>query len=239
MPIQPRARTRATGGRSNRIYPRPEWSSPRARPRTATDCCPYLSLPASRSAITRVTWSCSQGDRRVSPSRRDGSRLHRSHATRAYPICASTRASRRDTPFMRSETRRRQAMAIIPTVRCSRLKTSVDFYTRILDFAQAGSDDDLTDPSFVVLRRAEDILFLSSHGGDGAFGQAIDVLAVNVKEVVHLRQPLGNASTASVDRGSYVDADGCRSSDRGGAPRCGEPSSDTACDTPTRGARSE
>ena len=71
-------------------------------------------------------------------------------------------------------------MAIIPTVRCRRLKTSVDFYTRILDFAQASSGEDLTDPSFVVLRRAEDILFLSSHGGDGAFGQAIAVLVEDV-----------------------------------------------------------
>jgi len=34
-------------------------------------------------------------------------------------------------------------------------------------------------------------------------------LAVNVKEVVHLAQPLGNGSTARADRGSRVDAVGC------------------------------
>ena len=59
-------------------------------------------------------------------------------------------------------------------------------------------------------------------------------LAVNVKEVVHLRQPLGNASTASVDRGSRVDAGGCRSGDTGRAPRCAAPS----CDRATRYAHS-
>jgi hypothetical protein len=47
-------------------------------------------------------------------------------------------------------------------------------------------------------------------------------LAVNVKEVVHLKQPVGNASTVSADRGSRVDADGCRSgvrAERGRASR--------------------
>jgi catechol 2,3-dioxygenase-like lactoylglutathione lyase family enzyme len=71
-------------------------------------------------------------------------------------------------------------MAIIPTVRCSRIKASVDFYTKVLDFTQAGGDDDLTDPSFVVLTRDGDRLFLSSHGGDGAFGQAVAVMTEGV-----------------------------------------------------------
>ena len=65
------------------------------------------------------------------------------------------------------------------------------------------------------------------------------VLAVNVKEVVHLKQPLGNASTASVDRGSRADAGGCRNGDRGRAWRCAAPSCDTGADTPTRGAAFE
>jgi hypothetical protein len=40
-----------------------------------------------------------------------------------------------------------------------------------------------------------------------------DELGVNVKEVVHLRQPLGNASRASVGRGSHGDGGGCRTAD--------------------------
>ncbi len=71
-------------------------------------------------------------------------------------------------------------MAIIPTVRCSRIKASVDFYTKVLDFTRAGGHDELTDPSFVVLTRDGDRLFLSSHGGDGAFGQAVAVITEGV-----------------------------------------------------------
>ena len=63
-------------------------------------------------------------------------------------------------------------------------------------------------------------------------------LAVNVKEVVHLRQPLGNASTASAGRGSHVDAGGCKSADRGRAPPSAAPSCDRARDRPTRAAGS-
>jgi catechol 2,3-dioxygenase-like lactoylglutathione lyase family enzyme len=70
-------------------------------------------------------------------------------------------------------------MAIIPTVRCSRLKTSVAFYTNVLDFdcVEHGGDDD---PSFSVLMRGGALLILSSHGGDGAFGQAVVVLTDDV-----------------------------------------------------------
>ncbi|MGH9256153.1 MAG: glyoxalase superfamily protein [Vicinamibacterales bacterium] len=71
-------------------------------------------------------------------------------------------------------------MAIIPTVRCSRLKASVDFYTKVLDFTRADGDEDPTDPSFVVLRRAGDSLFLSSHTGDGVFGQAVVVMTEDI-----------------------------------------------------------
>lgn len=71
-------------------------------------------------------------------------------------------------------------MAIIPTVRCSNMKASLAFYTRILDFAHVGGDDELTDPCFSELSRAGDKLFLSSHGGDGEFGQVIVVPTDNV-----------------------------------------------------------
>ena len=40
----------------------------------------------------------------------------------------------------------RRRMAIIPTVRCSRIKAWVDFYTKVLDFTRAGGHDRLTNP---------------------------------------------------------------------------------------------
>ena len=57
-------------------------------------------------------------------------------------------------------------------------------------------------------------------------------LDVNVKEVVHLTQPLGNASTASDGRGSCVDAGGYRSGDKAPERPCAGPSCDTVRGTP-------
>ena len=72
-------------------------------------------------------------------------------------------------------------MAIIPTVRCSSLRASLTFYTKLLDFTR---DDGAVvapdDPGFCVLSRNGDPLFLSSHAGDGAFGQAIVVTTHDV-----------------------------------------------------------
>ena len=70
-------------------------------------------------------------------------------------------------------------MAVVPVIRCSRIRRSVDFYTRILDFTRA-DDDDPTDPAHVMLRRAGDLVFLSSHTGDGEFGQHVVVMCVDV-----------------------------------------------------------
>src|SRR3954469_12212921 len=74
---------------------------------------------------------------------------------------------------------RGREMAIIPTVRCRRMETSIAFYTNVLDFQciEHGGDGD---PSFSVLIRGASLLLLSSHGGDGTFGQAIVVLTDNV-----------------------------------------------------------
>src|SRR6476660_8209216 len=70
-------------------------------------------------------------------------------------------------------------MAIIPTVRCRHMKTSLAFYTNVLDFdcVEHGGD---ADPSVSVLMRGGSVLILSSHRGDGAFGQAIVVATDNV-----------------------------------------------------------
>jgi catechol 2,3-dioxygenase-like lactoylglutathione lyase family enzyme len=71
-------------------------------------------------------------------------------------------------------------MPIIPTVRCSRISTSISFYTKTLDFTYVGGDEHQGDPSFHVLARDGDLLFLSSHRGDGVYGQAIAVLTDDV-----------------------------------------------------------
>lgn len=71
-------------------------------------------------------------------------------------------------------------MAIVPTVRCSNMRASVAFYTGVLDFVCVGADDSQDDPSFCVLSRNGDQLILSSHRGDGEFGQAILVATDDV-----------------------------------------------------------
>ncbi len=71
-------------------------------------------------------------------------------------------------------------MAIIPTVRCRNMRASLAFYTGVLDFERVDGDDDPGDPSFSVLARDGERLFLSSHRGDGAFGQAIVVTTDDV-----------------------------------------------------------
>ena len=70
-------------------------------------------------------------------------------------------------------------MAIIPTLRCRNMKSSIKFYTGIIDFRRADQGD-LADPAHVVLRRAGDTLFLSSHSGDGVFGTHVVVVVEDV-----------------------------------------------------------
>jgi catechol 2,3-dioxygenase-like lactoylglutathione lyase family enzyme len=74
-------------------------------------------------------------------------------------------------------------MAIIPTVRCRNMKTSLAFYTGVLDFERVDGDEELADPSFSVLSRNGDQLFLSSHRGDGEFGQVVAVMTDDVDSV--------------------------------------------------------
>ncbi len=71
-------------------------------------------------------------------------------------------------------------MAIIPTVRCRSMRASLAFYTGVLDFERVDGDDDLDDPSFSVLSRDGHQLILSSHGGDGSFGQAVAITTDDV-----------------------------------------------------------
>jgi catechol 2,3-dioxygenase-like lactoylglutathione lyase family enzyme len=71
-------------------------------------------------------------------------------------------------------------MAIIPTIRCRNMRASLAFFTDVLDFERVDGDDTLDDPTFSVLARDGDLVFLSSHRGDGEFGQAIAVLVDDV-----------------------------------------------------------
>jgi catechol 2,3-dioxygenase-like lactoylglutathione lyase family enzyme len=70
-------------------------------------------------------------------------------------------------------------MAIIPTIRCRNMRMALAFYTGVLDFERVDGDDQLDDPSFSVLSRGGDQLILSSHRGDGEFGQDIIVTTGN------------------------------------------------------------
>jgi catechol 2,3-dioxygenase-like lactoylglutathione lyase family enzyme len=74
-------------------------------------------------------------------------------------------------------------MAIIPTVRCSNMRKSLAFYTNVLDFERIDGDDELDDPCYNLLAREGDRLILSSHRGDGMFGQAILVTTNDVDAV--------------------------------------------------------
>jgi catechol 2,3-dioxygenase-like lactoylglutathione lyase family enzyme len=93
-------------------------------------------------------------------------------------------------------------MAIIPTLRCRSLRTSLAFYTGVLDFTIAGGTDDgsgaWADPAFVVLARGRDQLALSSHAGDGAFGVAVVVTTDDVDADVGRFRARGLAPAASV-----------------------------------------
>jgi catechol 2,3-dioxygenase-like lactoylglutathione lyase family enzyme len=60
------------------------------------------------------------------------------------------------------------------------MEASIAFYTKVLDFERVDGDAETGDPSFSVLMREGAPLFLSSHRGDGAFGQAIAVLTDDV-----------------------------------------------------------
>jgi len=52
------------------------------------------------------------------------------------------------------------------------------------DFEWRDGDDDQSDPSFSMLMREGDSLILSSHRGDGTFGQAIIVQTDDIEALV-------------------------------------------------------
>jgi catechol 2,3-dioxygenase-like lactoylglutathione lyase family enzyme len=96
-------------------------------------------------------------------------------------------------------------MAIIPTLRCRSMRASLAFYTQVLDFQRVDGDDQLEDPAFAVLERGGDPLILSSHAGDGAFGQAIVVTTSDV-DADFLRFQTRGLRPPSASAGSPVHA---------------------------------
>ncbi len=95
-------------------------------------------------------------------------------------------------------------MAIIPTVRCRNMRTSLMFYTAVLDFERVDGDDDLDDPSYSVLSRCGDQLVLSSHHGDGEFGQAIVVTTNNVDDLARKFRERGLHTPGNPDAPEHV-----------------------------------
>jgi uncharacterized glyoxalase superfamily protein PhnB len=69
---------------------------------------------------------------------------------------------------------------IVPTVKCRDMAEAVAFYTRMVDFDLFGTWPDAGDPSFSILTRGGNELHLSSHSGDGIYGQAIAILTDEV-----------------------------------------------------------
>ena len=95
-------------------------------------------------------------------------------------------------------------MAIIPTVRCRSMRKSLAFYTGVLDFERVDGDDDPDDPSFSVLLRDGDQLILSSHRGDGEFGQAIAVTTGDVDMLFRKFRERGLQTPGNPDAPEHV-----------------------------------
>jgi catechol 2,3-dioxygenase-like lactoylglutathione lyase family enzyme len=79
------------------------------------------------------------------------------------------------------------------------MKTSLAFYTGVLDFERVGGDDDIADPSCCVLSRNGDRLLLSSHRGDGEFEQVIVVTTDDVDAVFRKFRKRGLRSPGNPD----------------------------------------
>lgn len=82
-------------------------------------------------------------------------------------------------------------MAVIPTIRCRELARSLAFYTTIVGCRLVDGGGDLADPGFATLDLDGDRLYLSSHAGDGEFGQAVVVTCDDVDAVVRALRARG------------------------------------------------
>ena len=95
-------------------------------------------------------------------------------------------------------------MTIIPNVRCRRMKEAVAFYTRVLDFELEDGGGDDGDPSFSALVREGDSLFLTSHSGDGTFGQTLVIMVDDVDAVFRKLRARGLKTPGDPDAPTLV-----------------------------------
>lgn len=77
-------------------------------------------------------------------------------------------------------------MSIAPFLKCSDIKTSLPFYTHLLDFKVVQAPD--PDPEsfmsmYTFLKREESFVHLSQHAGDGVFGSVIYIRVENLEKV--------------------------------------------------------
>jgi catechol 2,3-dioxygenase-like lactoylglutathione lyase family enzyme len=79
------------------------------------------------------------------------------------------------------------------------MRNSLAFYTDILDFERVDGDDVLDDPSFSLLARGGDLLILSSHRGDGEFGQAVVVTTEGLDSLVRTFRKRGLKTPGNPD----------------------------------------
>ena len=74
-------------------------------------------------------------------------------------------------------------MTIEACMKCRDIKTALTFYTGILDFTvvvQPDPDEKAFMSKYALLRRGDSLLHLSSHAGDGVFGNRIYIRVENV-----------------------------------------------------------
>jgi catechol 2,3-dioxygenase-like lactoylglutathione lyase family enzyme len=84
------------------------------------------------------------------------------------------------------------------------MRKSLAFYTGVLDFGRVDGDGDLSDPSFCVLARDGSQLILSSHRGDGAFGQAIAITTDDVDALFRKFRERGLVTPGNPDAPEHV-----------------------------------
>ena len=85
------------------------------------------------------------------------------------------------------------------------MRASLAFYTEVLDFERIDGDDDLEDPSFSLLSREGHQLILSSHRGDGQFGQAIVITTDEVDALARKFRERGLSTPGNPDAPEMVD----------------------------------
>jgi catechol 2,3-dioxygenase-like lactoylglutathione lyase family enzyme len=96
-------------------------------------------------------------------------------------------------------------MKITPLIRVRHMATSIAFYTNVLDFVLVGSGSDTTDPAFCILTREDAELNLSSHTGDGVFGNVVSVMVSEVDDLfrsfIHRGLDISKKSESPVHQG--------------------------------------